>query len=94
MNSSLGAVFNTLDGEIAGLEKENARLTNAYNKEFNTNKKMNDEWDQLQETLLALREKIEGVRINEHAIINDMRNEENDRRSQHTMNQHEFNLQK
>lgn len=74
--------------------KENNKLTNEYNKEFDTNKKLNDECDGIMETLANLRERIENVRAVENRTINTMRDDENELREDLTFSQNQFNLQK
>lgn len=83
-----------LGKEINTLVKENTSLTKDYNKEFETNKAINEEWDELENSLSALREKIESIRISEHETINSLRDDENNAKVQYSYNQHEFNLQK
>ena len=94
VNNSLRVLWDNLGKEINSLLKENGTLTKEYNKEFDANKANNEEWDELQNSLNNLREKIESIRISEHETINSLRDEENNARAQYNYNQHEFNLQK
>ena len=94
VNNSLRVLCDNLGKEINTLVKENNSLTNEYNKEFETNKTINEEWDELENSLNTLREKIESIRISEHETINSLRDEENNARVQYNYNQHDFNLQK
>ena len=94
VNNSLRVLYDNVEKEINVLLKENTTLTKDYDKEFDTNKTMNEECDELQNSLNNLREKIESIRISEHETINSLRDEENNLRAQYNYNQHELNLQK
>lgn len=94
VNNTLRCVVDKLCAENNKLLKENQDLEENYSKEFEINKKLNSECDNILEQLTVFRENLESYRLSENANINAMREDESELRNIHNHNKNQFNLDK